>query len=53
MYTNLQFARDNGYAWIDVGPACGSAGLKRFKEKWFATPKFKLVVQTMPIKSAQ
>jgi hypothetical protein len=53
MYTNLQFARDNGYAWVDVGSACGSAGLKKFKEKWFATPKFKLIVQTMPITSAQ
>jgi hypothetical protein len=53
MYTNLQFARDNGYAWIDVGPACGSAGLKNFKEKWFATPKFDLVVQTLTVKSEQ
>ena len=53
MYNNLKFARDNGYAWVDVGPACGSAGLRSFKEKWFATPKFKLIVQTLTVKSTQ
>jgi len=46
-YENLKFARDRGYGWVDVGPACGSAGLRRFKEKWFAKPKFKLYVQTL------
>jgi hypothetical protein len=51
MYENLKFARDKGYRWVSVGPACGREGLRRFKEKWFAEPKFKLHVQTMNIKS--
>lgn len=45
MYENLKFARDKGYEWVDVGPTCGSAGIRRFKEKWFAKPKYKLYVQ--------
>jgi hypothetical protein len=49
MYANLKFARDNGYAWVDVGPTCGRAGLRSFKEKWFAKPKFKLFVHTLSI----
>lgn len=51
MHENLKFARDKGYEWVDVGPTCGSAGLRRFKEKWFAEPKFKLYVQTLNIGS--
>jgi len=49
MYENLKFAKDKGYEWIDVGPACGVIGLEKFKKKWFATPKFKLFVQTLNI----
>jgi len=51
MYENLKFARDKGYKWVSLGPACGRAGLRRFKEKWLAKPKFKLFVQMMCIKS--
>ncbi len=51
MYENLKYAKDNGYEWVDVGTTCGIAGLKRFKEKWFAKPKFKLYVQTLDVKS--
>lgn len=51
MHENLKFAMENGYEWVDVGPTCGSAGLRRFKEKWFAKPKFKLYVQTLNIGS--
>jgi len=47
MYENLKFAKDKGYKWLSVGPACGLAGLRRFKEKWFAKPKFKVYVQEM------
>lgn len=47
MYENLKFAKNRGYEWIDVGPACGVSGLRRFKEKWFAKPKFKIFVQIM------
>lgn len=49
MYENLKFARDNGYEWLDLGPTCGRIGLKRFKEKWFAEPKFKIFVQTLEV----
>jgi hypothetical protein len=51
MYENLKFAKDKGYGWVDVGPTCGVAGLKSFKEKWFAQPKFKLYVQTLSLRS--
>lgn len=51
MYENLRFARYKGYEWVDVGPACGRAGLRRFKEKWFAEPKFKLCVETLNLES--
>jgi len=51
MHRNLLFARDNGYEWVDVGSAFGSNGLRRFKEKWFVKPKFKLHVQTLNINS--
>lgn len=53
MHENLKFAREKGYEWVDVGPTCGSAGLRRFKEKWFAKPKFKLYVQTLNIGSEE
>jgi hypothetical protein len=51
MYENLKLARNKGCNWIDVGPTCGIAGLKRFKEKWFAKPKYKLCVQTLRVES--
>lgn len=47
MYENLKFARERGCEWVDVGPTCGSDGVRRFKEKWFAKPKFDLHVQTL------
>ena len=47
MHENLKFAKANGYEWIDVGPTCGSEGIRSFKEKWFAQPKYKLYVQTL------
>ena len=51
MYENLKYAKENGYAWVDVGTSCGVAGLKRFKEKWFAKPKFTLFVQRLYVES--
>ena len=51
MYENLKFAKDKGYSWVDIGPTCGLDGLKSFKEKWFAQPKFKLYVQTLNLRS--
>ena len=51
MYENLKFARDRGYEWLDVGSTCGVEGLKRFKEKWLAEPKFKIFVQTLNVES--
>jgi hypothetical protein len=45
MYENLKYAKKRGYKWIDVGPTCGNEGLKKFKEKWFAQPKYKLFIQ--------
>lgn len=51
MYENLKFARDKGYTHIDLGVTCGRAGLRHFKEKWFAKPKFKLYIQTLKVKS--
>ncbi len=50
MFENLKFAKANGYEWLDLGPTCGVTGLKRFKEKWLGTPKFKLYVQVMRVK---
>ena len=47
MYENLKYARDRGYVWLDVGPTCGSVGVKRFKEKWHAKPKFQIFVQAL------
>lgn len=49
MLENLKFAKDKGYTWVDVGPACGVDGLKRFKESWFAQPKFKFYVQQLTV----
>jgi len=53
MYENLKFARDKGYEWVDVGPTCRSAGLRRFKEKWLARPRFKLYIQTLKVRSQE
>jgi hypothetical protein len=50
MYENIKFAKDEGYEWLSVGPTCGLAGLRRFKEKWLAKPKFKLYVQEIYVK---
>jgi len=49
MYENLIFARDKGYEWLDVGLSCGVTGLRQFKEKWLAEPKYKVCVQTLSI----
>jgi len=49
MYENLKFARDRGYEWLDIGPSCGVAGLRKFKEKWLAEPRYKIYVQTLNI----
>jgi hypothetical protein len=51
MYEDLQFARERGCDWVDVGLTCGSDGLRSFKEKWFAKPKFTLHVSTMTLPS--
>lgn len=51
MYENLKYAKENGYKWLDIGPACGVKGLRQFKEKWSAKPKYKICVQTLSIKS--
>lgn len=50
MYENLKYARENGYNWLDIGPACGSKGLAQFKEKWTAKPKYKICIQTLTIR---
>jgi hypothetical protein len=47
MYENLRYAKLNGYRWLDVGSDCGSESLRAFKEKWFATPKYEVHVQTL------
>jgi len=47
MYENLKHAKDNGYEWLDVGPTCGDVGIRSFKQKWFAEPKYKIYVQKM------
>jgi len=49
MYENLKFARDKGYEWLDVGLSCEVTGLRQFKEKWLAKPKYKIYVQTLNI----
>jgi len=49
MYENLKFARDKGYEWLDVGSSCEVTGLRQFKEKWLAKPKYKIYVQTLTI----
>ncbi len=53
MYENIKFAKNEGYEWLSVGPTCGLAGLRRFKEKWLAKPKFKLYVQEIHVKSTE
>jgi len=50
MYQNLEYAKENGYEWVDIGPSCGVDGLREFKEKWFGQPKYKICVQTLSIK---
>ena len=50
MYENLKYAREKGYEWLDVGPACGATGLRRFKEKWLAKPKYKIYTQIINTK---
>jgi len=52
MYQNLKFAKEKGYTWLDIGTVCGSEGLRHFKEKWFAEPKFKLFIQTLNVPSS-
>jgi hypothetical protein len=47
MYENLRYAKNTGYAWLDVGVTCRNTGLQDFKEKWLAKPKYKLCVQTI------
>ncbi len=47
MYENLHYARDNGYLWLDIGLTCGCIGVKHFKEKWQAKPKFQIFVQAL------
>lgn len=47
MYENLKYAKRNGYQWLDIGSDCGKESLRVFKEKWFATPKYKIHVQTV------
>lgn len=49
MYENIKYAKENGYKWLDVGSACGEPKLRRFKEKWFAQPTYKIFVQNMKI----
>lgn len=45
MYENLKHAKNNGYEWLDIGPTCEDAGIRSFKQKWFAEPKYKIYVQ--------
>ncbi|UCH37764.1 MAG: DUF2156 domain-containing protein [Candidatus Bathyarchaeota archaeon] len=47
MYENLRYAKNAGYGWLDVGLTCRNPGLRDFKEKWLAKPKYKLCVQTI------
>jgi hypothetical protein len=47
MYENLRYAKLNGYKWLDIGSDCSRESLRSFKEKWFATPKYKVHVQTI------
>jgi hypothetical protein len=47
MYENLKYAKSKGLKWLDVGPSCGNTGVQRFKEKWFAEPKYQLFIQTV------
>lgn len=51
MYSNVKFAKDNGYEWIDIGPTCGIVGLRWFKEKWLGKPRYKLYIQAMNVGS--
>lgn len=47
MYEDIKYAKSRGYEWLDIGLACRSLGLKSFKEKWLAEPKYQLFVQTI------
>jgi len=47
MYENLKYAKTNGYKWLDIGSDCGKKSLREFKEKWFASPKYEIHVQTV------
>jgi len=47
MYENIKYAKKKGYKWIDIGFTCRNNGLKNFKEKWLARPKYELFVQTI------
>ncbi len=47
MFEDIRYAKENGYRWLDVGLACRSAGLEEFKRKWFAQPRYRLLVQTI------
>ena len=47
MYENMKYAKEQGYDWLDVGVTCQNRGLQDFKTKWFAEPRYELVVQTI------
>jgi hypothetical protein len=47
MYENLKYAKMNGYKGLDIGSDCGKTSLREFKEKWFATPKYRIYAQTV------
>jgi hypothetical protein len=43
MYEELKYAKENDYEWLDIGSDCGAPKLRQFKEKWFATPKYRIL----------
>ena len=49
MYENLKYAKEKGYALLDLGTACEVPGLRQFKENWFAKPKYPIYIQTLNI----
>jgi hypothetical protein len=41
LYKEVQYAKQRGCEWLDLGWACG-AGVEEFKKKWMAIPRFQI-----------
>lgn len=45
IYREILHAKRQGFRWLDIGWACNAPGLREFKVKWRAVPRFDVCVQ--------